>query len=112
MLLCAIYGFVVNFYVARNFWWSTLASVLYVIFNPIAMLILAFWNDKYYLTEQKEKMKEISRKVQLEENLSNDYGSDNNIMSEWEIEDSDIKEPETTPQSEDPIKYIDPSQFK
>ena len=34
IILCAIYGVMVDFCVARNFWWSTFASILYVIFNP------------------------------------------------------------------------------
>ncbi len=104
VLLSAFYGVMVNFYVARNFWWSTAASILYVIFNPVAMMILAFWNDKYYQIEQKEKLKEISRKVKMDEMLGNPYTEHNsenfNNISEWNVQSP-----------EDPIKYIDPSQF-
>ena len=109
-----IYMCAVNFYIARNFWWSTIASILYVIFNPIAMLILAFWNDKYYPIEQKEKTKEINRKVQLEENFNKNLWENKNPTAEWVDEDLNVDTLlEINPQKEeDPIKYIDPSQFK
>lgn len=109
-----IYMCAVNFYIARNFWWSTIASILYVIFNPVAVLILGFWNDKYYPIEQKEKTKEINRKVQLEENFNKNLWENKNPTAEWVDEDLNVDTLlEINPQKEeDPIKYIDPSQFK
>lgn len=116
LLLCAIYGFVVNFYVARNFWWSTIASILYVIFNPIAMLILAFWNDKYYVSGQKEEIKEIAKKVQIDEIMGKEEiwnNNTNNVTTEKVDEEFDIdnSQPNNSETEEDPIKYIDSSQF-
>ena len=116
ILICIfwLYMCAVNFYMARNFWWSTIASILYVIFNPIAILVLAFWNDKYYLTEQKEKVKEINRKMQIEEGFSTNSWENKMTPSDWINEDMNIDSlPENNSQTdEDPIKYIDPSQFK
>ena len=78
------------------------------------MLILAFWNDKYYPIEQKEKTKEINRKVQLEENFNKNLWENKNPTAEWVDEDLNVDTLlEINPQKEeDPIKYIDPSQFK
>ena len=103
----------VNFYIARNFWWSTIASILYVIFNPIAVLILAFWNDKYYQTEQKEKMKEMVKKAQLEENFGPKPWENIDLIPDWIDDDLSVNVwPENNSQpEEDPIKYIDPNQF-
>ena len=107
VLVCIfdIFMLIVNYKIARNFWWSEISSILYVIFNPIAILILAFWDDKYYLTEQKRKLKEISRKIQTDEFVSNKY-EDDDILVEWES-----KEWNSDSEPEDPIKYIDPSDF-
>ena len=112
VLISAFYGAIVNFYVARNFWWSTLASVLYVIFNPIAMIILAFWNDKYYLTEQKDKIKEITMKAQINEIINDASTSKNNYThtTTW-INNEKVFNTwwESNSQNKDPIKYIDPN---
>lgn len=115
-----IYMCAVNFYIARNFWWSTITSILYVIFNPIAMLILAFWNYEYKNLKwvQKEGVKEIAKKIQNDEvmgkenrwNINNDV---NNIMPEriYDEFDGNIQSTNNTETEEDPIKYIDPDEF-
>lgn len=113
ILLCALYWCFVNFYVARNFGRSTIASLLYVVFNPIAILILAFWNDKYYLVEQKEKIKEINRKVLLEEDFSpKSWENKDPIMDwlNWNINVNNCPKNNSQPE-ENPIKYIDSSKF-
>lgn len=103
---------IVNYNIAKNFWWSTLASILYVLFNPIAVLILAFWNDKYYLADQKEKKKKLSMKAQMDEALDDTYMEDYDITTEWVNENLNSNGQENNSQpEEDPIKYIDPSQF-
>lgn len=118
---CVLYGVAVDFYVARNFWWSTRASILYVIFNPIAMLILAFWNYEYDNVKwvQKEEIREIAKKIQNDEVMGKEKGwntknNANNITPEVideEFDDS-IPSQNNTETGEDPIKYIDPSQFQ
>lgn len=121
ILICVIYGAVVDFYVARNFWWSTIASILYVIFNPIAMIILAFWNYEYNNLKwvQKEEIREIANKIQNDEVMGKEKGWNvnnnvNNIAPERIDDefDDNISLPDSTGTEEDPIKYIDPSQFK
>lgn len=115
ILICIfwIYMCAVNFYIARNFWWSTIASILYVIFNPVAVLILGFWNDKYHQIEQKGKIKEIARKSQFEENFNTEAWENKIATTDWIDEDLNINiSPENNLQpEEDPIKYIDPDQF-
>ena len=113
VLLCALYGCFVNFYVARNFGRSTIASLLYVIFNPIAILILAFWNDKYYLEEQKEKIKEINRKVLLKEDFSPQSWENKDPITDWMSWNINVNNwPKNNSQPEEnPIKYIDSSKF-
>ena len=103
-----IYMCVVNYNIARKFSWSVLASVLYVIFNPVGILILAFWNYKYYITEQKDKM----MKMELE-----------SLVAQW-IKDKEIMEQNAGGINEDmkynnpqqyeniQIKYIDPKEFE
>ena len=106
VLLSSFYGVMVNFYVARNFWWSTFASILYVIFNPIAMLILAFWNDKYFLEEHREKMKAMKAKMNEIDNNYNKNNDKNELfeseLSNWQIDNS---------VSEISIKYPDTNNF-
>lgn len=115
ILICIfwIYMCAVNFYIARNFWWSTVASILYVLFNPIAVLILAFWNDKYCLTDPKEKMSEITRKSHSEDNSDLNLWESRESTMEWMDEDLNVNTwPKNNSQlEEDPIKYIDPDQF-
>lgn len=117
-----IYMWAVNFYIARNFWWSTITSILYVIFNPIAMLILAFWNYEYKNKNlkwvQKEGVKEIAKKIQNDEvmgkeNRWNINNNVNNIVPErtYDEFDGNIQLPNNTEAEEDPIKYIDPDEF-
>ena len=98
---------------ARNFGRSTIASLLYVIFNPIAILILAFWNDKYYLEEQKEKIKEINRKVLLEEDFSPQSWENKDPITDWMSWNINVNNwPKNNSQPEEnPIKYIDSSKF-
>lgn len=113
ILIFWIYMCAVNFYIARNFWWSTIASILYVIFNPVAVLILGFWNDKYYQTEQKEKMKEMAKKARLEESFGPKAWEDIVSITEWVDDNLSVNawsENNSQPE-EDPIKYIDPNQF-
>ena len=121
ILICVIYGAVVDFYVARNFWWSTIASILYVMFNPIAMIILAFWNYEYNNLKwvQKEEIREIANKIQNDEVMGKEKGWNvnnnvNNIAPERIDDefDDNTSLPDSTGTEEDPIKYIDPSQFK
>ena len=107
VLLSSFYGVMVNFYVAKNFWWSTFASILYVLFNPVAMLILAFWNDKYFLEEHREKMKAMKEKMNDIDNNYNNYNNNkiewfNNELNNWQISNS---APEIS------IKYPDTSNF-
>lgn len=113
ILVCifVIFMCIVNYNIAKNFWWSTIASILYVVFNPVAILILAFWNDKYYLTGQKERLKEISRKAQMDEFVGNKYEDDNDIITWWENLWWNNTWDVDNPDSEDLIKYIDPNQF-
>lgn len=112
ILIFWIFMCIVNYNIAKNFWWSTLASILYVLFNAIAVLILAFWNDKYYLADQKEKKKELSMKAQMDEALDDTYMGDYDITTEWVNENLNSNGQENNSQpEEDPIKYIDPSQF-
>lgn len=102
-----IYMYVVNYNVARNFWRSVFSSILYVIFNPIAILILAFWNYEYYMTEQKNKIQDQIMKKELE-----------NLVLQW-INDKDSIEQnmwnnngQVNPNSQNDeikIKYIDPN---
>ena len=118
---CVLYGVAVDFYVARNFWWSTRASILYVIFNPIAMLILAFWNYEYNNVKwvQKEEIREIAKKIQNDEvmgkekgwNINNNASNVTPEVIDEEFDDS-IPSQNNTETEEDPIKYIDPSQFQ
>ncbi len=115
VLICIfwVYMCAVNFYIARNFWWSTIASILYVIFNPVAVLILGFWNDKYYQVEQKEKMKEMAKKAQLEEDFAQRVWENVDSMVNWMDDNLSVNawsENNSQPE-EDPIKYIDPNQF-
>ena len=121
IFICVIYGAVVDYYVAKNFWWSTIASILYVIFNPIAMIILAFWNYEYNDVKwaQKEEIREIAKKIQNDEVMGKEKGWNvnnnvNNIAPERIDDefDDNISLPDSTGTEEDPIKYIDPSQFK
>ena len=121
ILICVIYGAVVDFYVARNFWWSTIASILYVMFNPIAMIILAFWNYEYNNLKwvQKEEIREIANKIQNDEVMGKEKGWNvnnnvNNIAPERIDDefDDNTSLPDSTGTEEDPIKYIDPSQSK
>jgi len=86
IILFWIFVCIVNYNVARNFGWSAFACVLYVVFNSIAMLILAFWNDKYYMVEQKEKIEDEIRKRELE-NLVNQWikGKENMGQNVWNI---------------------------
>lgn len=70
-----------RFRVAKRFWWSSLASVLYVIFNPIAVYFL--WLGKYEYQPRKKEYKidenkpsdvqktEMSQPVIAEEQLNN-----------------------------------------
>ncbi len=102
-----IYGVLVNFNVARNFWWSTIASILYVIFNPIAMLILAFWNDEYYITQQKNRIQDEMVKRELE-NLANQWVKEQEEITEKTL--NTTEQTNTNIQNEEiKIKYIDPN---
>lgn len=82
VLIFVIYMYIVNYNIARNFWWSVISSVLYVIFNPIGVLILGFWNYEYYITKQKNKINDEIMKKELE-----------NLVKQW------IKDKEDTPQN-------------
>ena len=115
IILCAIYGVMVDFCVARNFWWSTFASILYIIFNPIAILILAFWNDEYYVKWQKEEIKEIAKKVQInevlgKENIWNNNANNITVRRVNENLNNNIWQGNNSEQ-EDTVKYIDPTKF-
>ena len=102
-----IYGVLVNFNVARNFWWSIIASILYVIFNPIAMLILAFWNDEYYITQQKNRIQDEMVKRELE-NLANQWVKEQEEITEKTL--NTTKQTNTNIQNEEiKIKNIDPN---
>ena len=103
-----IYMCVVNYNIARNFWWSVFASVLYVIFNPIAILILAFWNDKYYITEQKDQM----MKMELESLVAQWIKDKENIEQNALDVNEEIKYNNPQQQENIQIKYIDPKDFK
>jgi len=74
-----IYMYIVNYNIARNFWWSVISSVLYVIFNPIGILILAFWDYQYYTTKQKNNLYNKIMEKELE-----------NLVSQW-IKDNEEK---------------------
>lgn len=108
ILLCVfwIFGLVVNFNVARNFGRSTMASVLYVIFNPIAMLILAFGNDKYYMTEQQEKIKLMKAKMNA---MDTEYTDDVDLNVSLNTQSNNLQG--NNAEAEDPIKYPDTSNF-
>jgi hypothetical protein len=120
IFICVIYGAVVDYYVAKNFWWSTIASILYVIFNPIAMIILAFWNYEYNDLKwvQKEEIREIAKKIQNDEvmgkekvwNINNNVNNTTPERIDEEFDDN-IPSPNSTWTEEDPIKYIDPTNF-
>ncbi len=109
-----------DYYVAKNFWWSTIASILYVIFNPIAMIILAFWNYEYNDLKlvQKEEIREIAKKIQNDEvmgkekvwNINNNVNNTTPERIDEEFDDN-IPSPNSTWTEEDPIKYIDPTNF-
>jgi hypothetical protein len=45
--ICGIISIVATFKFARKYTWGVFASILYVIFNPICVLILGFGNYKY-----------------------------------------------------------------
>jgi len=93
-----VFMYIVNYNIARNFWWSVISSILYVIFNPIAVLILGFWKDKYYVTEQTNNIKNEIKKRELE-NLAtqwirNEYSPLENIWNDNEelnLQNDEIK---------------------
>jgi hypothetical protein len=102
-----IYIYVVNYNVARNFWRSVFSSILYVIFNPIAILILAFWNYEYYMTEQKNKIQDQMMKRELE-NLVLQWINDKDSINQnmW----NNNGQVNTDSQNDEvKIKYIDPN---
>ena len=79
----------------------------------MAVLILGFWNDKYYQVEQKEKMKEMAKKAQLEEDFAQRVWENVDSMVNWMDDNLSVNawsENNSQPE-EDPIKYIDPNQF-
>lgn len=110
LLLCAfwIFGLCVNFNVARNFGRSTISSVLYVIFNPIAMLILAFWKDKYYVTEQQENLKAMKAKMNAMDTEYTDTGVDTMV---WLNTQPNNNLQKNSVETEVSIKYPDTSNF-
>jgi len=110
LLLCAfwIFGLCVNFNVARNFGRSTISSVLYVIFNPIAMLILAFWKDKYYVTEQQENLKAMKAKLNAMDTEYTDTGLDTTVWVNTQPKNNLQK---NSVETEVSIKYPDTSNF-
>ena len=90
-------------------------------FNPIAMIILAFWNYEYNNLKwvQKEEIREIANKIQNDEVMGKEKGWNvnnnvNNIAPERIDDefDDNTSLPDSTGTEEDPIKYIDTSQFK
>lgn len=101
MWIFVIFIYIVNYNVARNFWRSTFSSLLYVIFNPIAILFLAFWNDKYYITEQKDNFQNEIMKREIE-----------NLVVQW-INDKGSNVPDTNcynNQNENVNReYVDPN---
>ena len=52
---------VANYKVARRFWWWVFTSILYVLFNPIAVFILWFWPYNYW---------DDIKSIQFSENIS------------------------------------------
>lgn len=94
-----IFLYIVNYNVARNFWWSVFSSILYVVFNPVAILFLAFWNNKYYVTEQKNSIQNELSKKELED-LVNQWIKDSEQIendvnySDTQHEEIKIKYPE------------------
>jgi len=109
ILIFGIYMCIVNYNVARNFGWSVFASILYVIFNSVAMLILAFWNDKYYITEEKDKLEDEIKKRELE-NLVAQWIKDKEDTEKnmWNMNEEIIYD-KLPKEKEIKIKYIDPN---
>ena len=54
-LFAWIVGIVASFRLPRKFGWGVFASILYVIFSGICLLILWFWNYKYEENGEKEE---------------------------------------------------------
>ena len=107
ILIFWIFMYVVNYNIARNFWWSVVSSILYVIFNPIAILILWFWKDEYYATTQKKNMQDEIRKKQLENLVAQWIQDQENVVhNTW-----DNNNDNNTQDNEVKIDYIDPSKF-
>ena len=102
-----IFIYVVNYNVARNFWRSVISSILYVIFNPIAILFLAFWKDKYYITEQKDKFQNEIMKKELENLVAQGINDKDDIKQDmW---NNNEQTNHNSPNEEIKIKYIDPN---
>ena len=45
---------IMNFFVAKKFWWWTLGSILCIFFSWICYMIIWFWNSVYQLEASKE----------------------------------------------------------
>lgn len=68
--ICYIFIGVANYKVARRFWWWIFTSILYALFNPIAVFILGFWPYSYWhhiKTIDSNKESDLANKILKEE---------------------------------------------
>ena len=91
-LLSFLWYIIINYRIARRFNWWVWASICYVIFWPIAVIILGLWKSQYIMyqtpanktDEEKKSIEPVVATEQLNNVVEHFVGADEENPSTWE----------------------------